>query len=513
MTPAERAGRRLWIGIPGDRMDGATRRLLEEVRPGGVVLLGRNLPEPGRAAELIRNLRGLLGVGLHVAVDQEGGAVVRLEEPLTVFPGNMALGAASMREPSLGEHLAERQGEVMGAELRELGVDVVLAPVLDLATGPNPAVGARSFGAHAGLAARLGRALVAGLRRGGACAVAKHAPGLGAAREDPHRELSRAEGPEDLGPHLEPFRAAVGAEVPALMTTHLLAPGLDPGAPATFSRAVVQGTLREGLGFRGVVLTDDLAMAGARAPEGDAVAAACAAGHDVLLLCSGTGAQKQAAARLRAGLTRGAAWYGEPRLVDARLDRLQPPRPGAHPGRRAARLLADAIAGRGVTVLRDPQGLLPLRADQQVVAALPRPAAASAVEDVLRGTDPGLLAGRLPGGAELVPLPPGPGPAVARQVLERARRAPRLLVGLAGALRDPGQAACARALAAGHPACIFLLLQDPFDIRVVPDDGRAAVVTAYGFREVHLEALARVLSGAAEPYGRAPAPLEHGTKT
>ncbi|HYC77501.1 MAG TPA: glycoside hydrolase family 3 N-terminal domain-containing protein, partial [Planctomycetota bacterium] len=259
---ARLAGRRLWIGVAGngERLAPDVRAHLEAIRPGGLVLFRRNIASAPQVASWIRDARDLLGPDLRIAVDQEHGLVTRFDRELAVFPGAMALGAAGMREPSLGEHLARECGEAAGAQLAELGVDVNLAPVCDLAVrGDNPGLGVRSFSAHAALAGRLAAAWTRGQRSAGVASTLKHFPGLGAATLDTHLDLPYAE-VRDLDAQLEPFAAGIAAGAECVMSTHAAFPALDADAPATFSAPILRGLLRERLGFRGVLVTDDLEM-------------------------------------------------------------------------------------------------------------------------------------------------------------------------------------------------------------------------------------------------------------
>ncbi len=145
--PKRLAERRLWIGISGPRLADEDRRLLDELRPGGVVLFRRNVESLEQVRELVGDLRSRLGPDLVVSADHEGGLITRFFKELTVFPGNMALGAAGVREPALAEHLGEEQGFHSARELRDLGITVNLAPVVDVASeGGNPSGGIRSAG-------------------------------------------------------------------------------------------------------------------------------------------------------------------------------------------------------------------------------------------------------------------------------------------------------------------------------------------------------------------------------
>jgi beta-N-acetylhexosaminidase len=504
------AGRRLWIGIPGPELDEGTRRLLAAIRPGGVILFGRNVVSPQQVAGLVASLRSLLGPGLHVAVDQEGGLVVRFERDLTVFPGNMALGAAAMREPSLGEHLARAQGRVAGFELRRLGIDVNLAPCCDLATrGDNPGLGTRSFGAWPKLAGRLAAAIVRGHGESGIHATLKHFPGLGNATVDSHLDLpSAAVGRlDDL---LEPFDAGLRAGATLVMTTHVRFPDVED-APATFSRTVVGDLLRDRLGHHGPVMTDDLEMGAMTRRFGfdDVVRGAAAAGHDVLAICHDPGRQLRALELLSDGIARRDAWVGDQDEVAARLDRIAAPRAEPAPPAESGDEVADAIAGRAVTVVRDPLGLLPLPAGASWLAVATTARAETGVEDPLRGEQLGVLRAACGPPSRFVEVPRADLASARPRVVEEARAFPRLLVLTTLARFDPAEARLVRDLAA-HPGCTVVALRNPFDLEVVPPASPAALVTAYGFRPVHQRALLRILEGEVEPYGRLPIELGRG---
>ena len=496
------ATRRLWIGIPGPTLDDATRATLEDVRPGGVVLFRRNVASLDGVRALIRSLHGLLGPDLIVSVDHEGGLVTRFHRELTVFPGNMALGAAAYREPSMGEHLGEEQGELSARELRDLGIRVNLAPVLDLATsGDNPGITIRSFGAPAELAEKLGSALVRGTLRGGVLPTLKHFPGKGEATVDAHLDLPVIpDGDQD--PHLLPFRAALRAGAPLVMTSHVIYRALDAERPATLSPAVVNGLLREGLGFEGVVVSDDLEMGAMRRHFGfdDVVQGACAAGHDVLCIAHDADLHRRAAALLRAGRDDGAGWYGDPDVVAARLDGLRFPAAPTPPDLARAASVAEAIAGRAITILRDEAGRIPVAGP--CVLALPTLRRETEVEDPLRGEeDASALADAL-GETEIVRLSTEPTGEELDGLLSLAGDR-TLLVGSTNARFLDGQRAYVRRCLQEHPRAVLLALRSPFDAEVAADlDG--SVVLSYGFRAVQLRALAAVVRGATRAYGQSP---------
>jgi beta-N-acetylhexosaminidase len=248
---------------------------------GGITLFAYNVRDGAQLADLTGRLRG--GREILVAIDEEGGDVTRLEAAAgSSFPGNLALGAVD--DPALTEEVAA----AIAAELARAGVNLNLAPVADANTNPdNPVIGVRSFGADPELVARHVAAFVRGTQRQGVAACAKHFPGHGDTAVDSHLDLPVVEG--DLELALLPFRAAIEAGVQAIMTAHLLVPALDD-APATLSRRIVTGLLREELGFGGLVITDALEMraisAGVGVEEGsvralEAGVDALCVGHDL----------------------------------------------------------------------------------------------------------------------------------------------------------------------------------------------------------------------------------------
>jgi beta-N-acetylhexosaminidase len=288
------------------------------------------------------------------------------------------------------------------------------------------------------------------------------------------------------------------------MTTHLVTASRDAERPATLSPALVNGLLREEMGFDGVVVTDDLEM-GALAGHGveALVEGACAAGHDVLMFCHDAEAQRRAHACLVGGARRGASWFGDAQAVARRLMALRAP-PAAGPvAAEDGWRIAEAIAGRAVTVLSDEARLVPLPADLPRLLVVPAGRTGTQVEDPFRAEDPALLATLLDPRAAVEEWPLAPDDADVDRVLARAAAFPRVLIGTAGLRFHERHAQAVERLLAAHPGCVVIPLRHPWDGSVAAKH-HAAAVTAYGFRPVHLQALAAVLEGRVQPYGRAP---------
>jgi beta-N-acetylhexosaminidase len=273
------------IGFDGTRLPTETIRLIKEYKIGGVILFRRNVDNPSQIFELCQKLQRLsTSYPLLIAVDHEGGRVCRLPPPFTQFPSSLALGRC--RSFSLTYAMAE----VMAKELKAVGINMNLAPVLDVNTHPqNPVIGDRSFGNSPTLVSTLGLAVIAGLQDLGVIACGKHFPGHGDTVLDSHQRLPVvSRGLRRLQEiELKPFSHAIANRLASVMTAHVLYPALDPKYPATLSKRVIQALLRTKMGYEGLVLSDDLEM-GAITDQWDvsnASVRALLAGVDLLLIC------------------------------------------------------------------------------------------------------------------------------------------------------------------------------------------------------------------------------------
>ena len=278
-------GQLLIAGFDGHQIPIELRALAREFGLGGVILFRRNVEEPEQVAELAHDAAQLDGEWpLWVSVDQEGGRVARLKAPFTEWPPMAALGRSGDIQ------LTERFARALAAELSAVGITMDFAPVLDVHTNArNPVIGDRALSENAKDVARLGSAIIRCLQEGGVAACGKHFPGHGDTSTDSHLELPVVEhSPERLREvELVPFRAAIDADVAAIMTAHVLLPALDEEVPATLSKNVITGLLREELRFEGLILSDDLEMKAVAGRHTVPAAAelAVSAGCDGVLVC------------------------------------------------------------------------------------------------------------------------------------------------------------------------------------------------------------------------------------
>ncbi|MFY1675264.1 glycoside hydrolase family 3 protein [Plantactinospora sp. WMMB334] len=487
---------------------------------GGVIYFtwSHNLDSVGQIATLSNGLQAgavasAPGIPLLISTDQEHGVVQRMPAPATLFPGNMALGAGR----SLVD--AYTAARITGRELRAVGIRQAWAPSADVNVNPaNPVIGVRSYGSDPLLVAGMTAAQVVGFQQGaGVSVAAKHFPGHGDTHDDSHTALpviahTRAEWQRLDAP---PFRAAVAAGVDTIMTAHIVVPSLDPsGDPATLSAPILTGLLRERLGFRGVVVTDSLGMAGVRQKYGDdrVPVLALKAGADLLLMPPD----------LDLAVTSVLAAVGSGELPEARIDQsvrriltlkqrrglldgVPPVDPAAAErtvGQPAHQAALREITDRTVTALRNDARLLPLRrADRSVLVTGWN---SSAFDNV--GTLAAALAAR---GNRSTALPTGlPNDAKIAEAVAAAQANDLTVVLTQKAfdttVTDPNarQQKLVHALAATGRPVLVVAVRDAYDLGHF-DDVPTQLAT-FGYTRASMEALARVLTGEVAPRGRLP---------
>ena len=289
MQLEHRIGQLIVIGVPGTNLDLITRGMLETIQPGGVLLNAQNIESAPQVTEMTSAIRSILQVPPLVAVDQEGGRVDRLKGIYSAMP------SADLLRASGDASLADRLGEITAEALRTLGFNIDLAPVLDIAVDDSVDNGlkGRYLGDSAAQVIRLAGAYLEGLQRGGVIGVGKHFPGLGASVTDSHSSLptiakSRDEiMRQELVPYLELF-SKINARLNTLMISHAHYPAFDGPSPlpASLSKNIVTGLLRDELQFRGLTITDDLEMHAITDSRdiSEAAVMAIEAGNDMILV-------------------------------------------------------------------------------------------------------------------------------------------------------------------------------------------------------------------------------------
>ena len=487
------ASKLLMLDLPGPNLDADTLAHLKDVQPGGIILFRRNIASRAAARKLTDELRNLLGQDLLIAVDQEGGAVLRTTD-LPNTPSAMNLGAGDSEED------ARDCGAVLGRGLLAMGANWDFAPVLDVNSNPNnPVIADRSFGQDPALVARLGIAFAQGLADAGVAACGKHFPGHGDTAQDSHHDLpSVPRSRRELeAVELAPFKAAIAAGLPSIMTAHVMFPALDPEHPATLSRKILTHLLREQWGFEGVIVTDamDMKAIAERYGRGDAAVTSILAGADMVEALGPREAQMATVSAVREAAASGRLSEDRVRASIGRLDRLKA-RFAVPTAERfvydaeqeaADRRVVESVWRRGVVAVGSPR--LP-EAGRTVILVAPAFASGNIVaENGIRATDlEEILAKRNP--VRLVAFEDTDPLSVAPLVQAARDHNPGAMLIFASTgrhrLSDP-----ARALAASARPDLHLAVWNPF---TVADVAAPALVT-FGFRPEALLALEAVLAG------------------
>jgi beta-N-acetylhexosaminidase len=285
LTSREKIGQLFMVGFMGTAVTPDLASFIKEYKPGGVILFSRNLESVEQIVELTNELqRASSKWPLLISIDQEGGRVSRLPKGFTIFPPCELIGRCNSTE------LAYAAAATIAKELKAVGINMNMAPVLDVNSNPdNPVIGDRAFSSVPEEVGEMALVTAAGLQDNKVVACGKHFPGHGDTNADSHKELPVVEASRERLEAIEfpPFRRAAAAGVATMMTAHVLYKCLDDQLPATLSPAIITHLLREEMRYDGVVLTDDLEMHAIvdHYGVGDAAQRAILAGCDVLLIC------------------------------------------------------------------------------------------------------------------------------------------------------------------------------------------------------------------------------------
>ncbi|WP_432149080.1 glycoside hydrolase family 3 protein [Streptomyces sp. bgisy029] len=499
--------------------------LVSTYHVGGIIYFAwaHNTRDPHQIADLSNGIQqAALGersrVPLLISTDQEHGIVCRVGEPATLLPGAMALGAGGSRSD------ARRAAWIAGAELAALGINQNYAPDADVNVNPaNPVIGVRSFGSDPQAVAELVAAQVKGYQGAGVAATAKHFPGHGDTNTDSHTGLPVIEHTRQEWEELDapPFRAAIRARIDSVMTAHIVVPALDPSEdPATLSRPILTGILREELGYDGVVVTDSLGMEGVRTKYGDdrVPVLALLAGVDQLLNPPNLSVAYNAVLEAVRGGEISTARIEESVLrilrLKSKLGLFRDPfvsRRGVDRTVGIRKHLADAdrIAERTTTLLADPGALLPLsrRTHRRLLVVGADPASPSGTT----GPPTTTLAGAFTElGFSATALSTGTAPSQAKtaEAVAAAQGKDAVVVATYNVTANSAQLALVQALVATGVPVVAVAIRNPYDAAHLTGRGVAAILASYSWTDVELRAAARVMAGRARPEGRLPVPVQ-----
>lgn len=518
MNSLDVVGQKLLLAFQGKQLTPEMQHALANFKPGGVTFFRSfNISNPKQVKQLVSDLQDIaqkLGLPkLLIGADQEGGQLMAIGEGTTPLPGNMALGAAGSTE------LARKAGEVLGRELAAMGINMDYAPCCDVNVNPrNPVIGTRSFGEDPKQVALMSAAMVAGIQSQGVAAVAKHFPGHGDTSSDSHlglpslpHSLERLQSIEFL-----PFKAAIEADVKLTMSAHIAMPAIDgeDAQPATLSPAILTGLLRKQLGFEGVIVSDAMDMHAIKQGEhlGEECVRASFAGIDLLLITADPADHKRA----WKGLTREYQYdllFRE--TCEKSAERIMSLKSWLNSHKTTPSLdvvgcgehllVADEIAERSVTLVRDDAHILPLTIDpdQRIAVIIPQPADLTPA-DTSSYVIPSLAASvrQYHQNVKEIIIPYSPNLDVIQNTLLQTQDAALIIIGTLNAFDCPAQAELVnRLLQSGIPTVVSALRM-PYDLTVF--ENAPTFLCTYSIQSPSMNALAKILFGKLKAQGRLP---------
>ncbi|MDO5399659.1 MAG: glycoside hydrolase family 3 protein [Eubacteriales bacterium] len=511
MTLREKIGQRLVGGFPGKTMSPEFIRMVRQYKIANVILFQHNVESCSQLKRLCDDIHRLVrqetGHGAFITIDQEGGGVTRLPGDAVNVAGAMALAATGKPEN------AYTAARITAGELRALGINFNLAPVADVNSNPdNPIIGLRSYGDTPQQVEAYALEALRGYLDGGVLASAKHFPGHGDTALDTHVSLpvidkSLAE-LEQL--ELRPFRALIEAGCPAVMTTHILFPQLEPdGVPGTMSRRIITGLLRQRLGFGGLVVSDDMEMDAIGKYFGTArgVAAAIAAGVDLVFVSHSVERLEESFLEVEKRVLDGTISMEEMDESVARILRFRqrcclPPEGTAgspQSFRQSRKLRTDSIC-----LVR---GRVPAMGERPLfIGCADYRAGLVSSRETNSTTFAGFMKARF-GGDALVTAKDPTGEEVAAAAAMAEGHSSIFLNTYNGHL-FPGQLALMKALAQLHIPMAVTALRNPYDLRSLPEG--VCGLAAWDYSMETLECLLPILAGEAEARGHLPVSLGGG---
>jgi beta-N-acetylhexosaminidase len=513
MNLREKIGQMIMTGFPSSSITPELVNLIEEYKVANIILFSYNVSTieqiSGHCRELHRRIEEATGHPAFIAVDQEGGVVTRLPIEACNVPGAMLIGATGKEE------YAYQAGCITGAELKAIGVNMDLAPVLDINSNPdNPVIGTRSYSSEALIVERFGCNMMKGLQAAGVMPTVKHFPGHGDTSVDSHLGLPTVEKDLDelMSMELIPFQSAIDKGVPCVMTSHILFPKLEKEhVPATMSKAILTDLLREKLGFQGIIITDCLEMGAIVNHYGTAHAAveAVKAGAQLLCISHTPALVKESIQRIEEAVLSGEIPI---ELIDEavatilkfKMDyRIDSTEEANTVDRNVFKKMIEKIILEGVTKVSKEE--LP-GVDQDTVIlgcyAYRSTLVSSPLNKGLHFAE--YLSERLQ--CSFLDVPLNPTEEEMEHILEQIGQFPKVIYGLYNGHLNRGQLTLAKKIAESNKAFTAITLRNPYDLAFLGDGIHK--LAAYEYNTQVFEALIRILNREVPAIGTLPVKLK-----
>ena len=498
LTLEQKVGQMIMAGFPSTKQDAHIEKLIREYNIGNIDLFSRNIGSVKELADLLGKIQSEMvkynKIPAFIGTDQEGGSVSRIRDQAVLFPCNMAFAAADI------PHSTWRQGAITGDMLRMLGINLNIAPVLDVNNNPeNPIIGTRSYGDDPEKVARLGCAYIEGLQHSCVVATAKHFPGHGDTNIDTHLDMpcvpygrARLEKIE-----LYPFRKAIEAGVDAMMTAHIIFPAFDrENRPATISYAVLTELLRAQLGFKGLIITDCIEMKAVLDNYGveKTSVEAIKAGADMLCISHTLDYQIRSAKAIKKAVLNGE--ISETR-IDESVERILQMKEKY----RLTQNLYPDMQKLERFFSEKPAVSLAAVKGRDILSISAEPVSVMCVEDGKTLQSPFSDAVREKLGGESIIIPQNPDKELMDEICRRCMGRDAIIFGLHYCRVNPGQVELFNKIRHENPNIIAVLLKSPYDIRQLSDD--VTCIAAYEYSPLSISSVMEVLAGG-PAYGRLP---------
>ncbi|SDI71442.1 glycoside hydrolase family 3 protein [Natribacillus halophilus] len=498
--------------LENDRGGKNFQEVIENYHPGGVIYFNwsDNIGMPANLSQVNALSNGIQDIAMDdgssipmfVSTDQEGGIVARVTEPATTFPGNMAIGATG------SSAYAEQSAEILGEELKKLGINMNFAPTLDVNVNPdNPVIGVRSYSEDPALVSDLGLSQIQGFESEDVIATAKHFPGHGDTDVDSHYGLPIIEKDLDtlLQEDLPPFKDAIDHGIDAIMPAHIVVPALDDSElPATFSEPILTDYLRGELGYDGLIVTDSLGMSGADVmPEEEVPVEAFKAGVDVLLNPPDVDLAYNAMldAVQNGEISEARLDESVYRILDQKMEQDLFDDPYADPeavdeiGNEDNLQLAEDMTDDSITLVKNDDDVLPLDYDTELLVTGPESGKPELLSDLLLD-------------AESYETSDSPTETEIEEAVSLAENKEMVVVPTSSAHLDDEQQNLVTALQDTGTPVVVAGVGNPYDIAEFPDVD--AYLTTYGDQDISIASLAKALTGEVNPQGELPVTIpEH----